>query len=130
MQEDRGYVVDEKLYSEEERKQVLPVLVLILVRRGTIYVSSTLEVQNVLQRRQVQGPRLLQLGRWLRVYNKKKRQDKTRPARVGTASSLPCNSETRRECENLDNKLELRQNLPLDDGKCKFILFSCNKLRD
>ena len=60
MRENGGYEVDEKLYPEEERKQVLPVLVLILVRRGTIYVSSTLEVQNVLQRRQVQGPRLLQ----------------------------------------------------------------------
>ena len=41
-----------------------------------------------------------------------RRQDRTRPARVGTASSLPCNSETRRECKNVDNKLELRQNYP------------------
>ena len=42
----------------------------------------------------------------------KTRQDKTRPARAETASSLSCNSETRRECESLDNKLELRQNYP------------------
>ena len=44
------------------------------------------------------------------MYNEKTRQDKTRPARAGTASSLPCNSETKRECKNLDNKLELQQN--------------------
>ena len=129
MREDRGYVVDEKLYSEEERKQVLLVLILILVQQKTFYVSSTLKSMK----RSTTGDKCRAL-----VYCNEdddcvcitRRKDKTRQdlreqylLRVFLATTKQSASArtwtTSSNCDKIPHP---------DDGK--FIFFSCNKLRD
>ena len=60
----------------------------------------------------------------MRVYIIMTRQDKTCPVRAGNCfeSFLATTPKQARVCEKkLDNKLELRQNIPDDDGDIKCI---------
>ena len=110
MRENGGYEVDEKLYSEEERKQVLLVLILILVQQKQLMRPLLSKCEMFYNDDKCRA--LVDCNEDDGCVCITRRKDKTRPARAGTASSLPCNSETRRECKNVDNKLELQQNYP------------------